>query len=171
LFFGYNSSGAQLITGSATTINIDTVDSVSDSNQYLLSSGELEFRYSDNCTVTYSVTFTNTNGTRTSTQSFLEINKGAGFNKVLGSDIFTYERNAANGEQTGTKTVFLNVDSGDIIRVRSSILNGSNNNVRIEGCSFSVVPRRPPSEDPILSIDGSDLTQTELLGEIDSGEL
>lgn len=172
LFFAYNSSGSQLITSSASTISIDTIDtSVTDINQYLLASGELEFRYTDKCTLTYSVTFTNTNGARTSTQSFLEINQGSGFSKVLGSDVFTYERNDSNDVQTGTKTVFLNINTGDIVRIRSQILNGSNNNVQVSGCSFSVVPRRPPSEEPILTIDGSDLTQTEILGELDSGEL
>lgn len=171
LLYAYNSSGSQLITSSPSTIIINTIDSVSDNNQYLLSSGELEFKYADKCTINYSVTFTNTNGARTNTQSFLEINKGLGFNKILGSDVYTYERTSGNDVQTGSKTIFTDVNIGDIIRIRSQILNGSDNNVQVQGCSFSVVPRRPPSEEPILTIDGSDLTQTEILGEINSGEL
>lgn len=171
LLYAHNSTGGQVVSSSPTTISIDTQAPVSDTNQYLIASGEIEILYSDKCDIIYSITLENNSSTRTNTKTVLEINKGSGFEKILGSEIFTYERTQNADKQTGTKRVLVDVNKGDIIRIRAQINEGSNNIVLAEGCSISIIPRTPQSNEPNLTVDGSDVAQDEILGELDAGEL
>lgn len=171
IFGAYNSVGGQTINSSPSTIIINQQTDASDQVAFNLASGELEFFFEDDYTLIYSVTFDDTNSTRTTTRSILEINRGSGFVEIEGSEVFTYERTSGNAKQTGTATIPITINRGDIIRIRSNIENGSNNTVVENGCRLQVIPSRPKSEDGNIGIDGSDLTQTEIIGSINCGVL
>jgi hypothetical protein len=167
----YNSASGQVINSSPSTLQINTLDPESDSTAYQLSSGEVEFLFDGKCQVIYTVVFDNSNNSRSNTQSFLEINTGSGFSKVQASDVFTYERRSNADRSSGTRAVTLEVFTGDILRIRSQVIQGSNNTSAAEGSGIEVVPLVPRSHEPRLGIDGSDLSQDEILGELDAGEL
>lgn len=170
VFSGYNSTGGQTISNNKSTIQIDTLNQSSDSASFNLSSGELEFLFSDIYTISYSVVLNDTNQTRTNSKSVLEINTGGGFVEVEGSDVYTYERNTAAGKSTGSATIALNVNKGDIIRISSSVITGSDNVVVAEGSRLSAVPITPASGEISIGVDGSEVG-LDLLGIINCGEL
>lgn len=166
-----NDTGGQVITSSPSTIIIDKASSESDILALRLSSGELEFLDGGKFNVFYSVAFDNSNGNRTNTQSFLEIDTGSGFSKLEGSDVFTYERTSNADRQTGTGVATIEVPANGRIRIRSQVIQGSNNSTVEKACKIQVSPFITADNDPIFDIDGSDLTQDEILGELDAGEL
>lgn len=141
LFSAYNSTNSQSITTSPSTIQINTLYPGSDNGSYLLSSGEVEFLDQETpLLVSYSVTFDNINGTRSSTQSFLEKFSGSTWSKVTGSDVFTYERTTTADRQTGSKTLIIVLDTNEKLRIRSQVIAGSNNTVVAEGSSILIEP-------------------------------
>lgn len=165
----YNGTGGQSVTASPSTIIIDTKTGASDNNAFNLSGGEVEFNFAGKYNIFFSIAFDNIDSTRTSSQTFLELNTGSGFSKVDSSDIFTYERITNADRQTGTGVVSLDVSIGDQIRIRSQVITGSNNTVVAEGCKIHIVPFNPETCKPNFTIDGSDLTQSEILSELDAG--
>lgn len=168
----YNATGGQVINSSSpTTIQVDTAGSASDTAVFLISSGEIEFLESGKYNIFYYVAFDNNNNSRTNTQSFLELNTGSGFSKITGSDVFTYERTSNADRQTGSNVVSLDMNSGNIIRIRSQIIQGSNNTTFAESCKIQIIPFDSATEESNFTIDGSNLTETEILGQIDAGEL
>ena len=50
------------------------------------------------------VTTTTTNNVRSVARSYLECDSGGGFVEVLGTSMFTYNRNADDGENTGSSS-------------------------------------------------------------------
>lgn len=170
VFSGYNSTGGQTINASKSTIQINTLNNSSDSVAFNLSSGELEFLFSDTYTISYSVVFDDTNSSRTNTRSVLEIDTGSGFVEVVGSDVYTYERTSAADRSTGSATIALSINSGDVIRIVSNRIAGSDNTVVAEGSRLVAIPVTPASGDVLIGIDGSEV-DLDLLGTIDCGEL
>lgn len=170
IFSAYNSVGGQTIGTSASTIQIDTLKNASDSAAFSLSSGEVEFHFSDIYNISYSVVFDDTNTARTNTRSVLQINTGSGFVDVVGSEVYTYERTSAADRSTGSATIALEVNKGDIIRIVSNRIAGSNNTVVAEGSRLVAVPSTPATKDELIGIDGSNVNEG-LLGIIDCGEL
>lgn len=82
--------------------------------------------------VTYSVTAKSATGLRTSGRHELEINGVA----VPGSKSRTYHRNTANGEDTGTANVLVQMEAGDVVRIRST---GTENITTVEnGCRLRI---------------------------------
>lgn len=167
----YNSAGGQVITTTPSTIQINTPTGSTDLAAFQITSGQITFRESGKYSVYYYVAFDNVNGTRTNTQSFLEINTGSGFSKIQASDVYTYERTSNADRQTGTGVLSLAVTSGTIIRIRSQIIQGSNNSTLAEACKVHIIPFDPETCQPNFTIDGSDLTNLEILGQINAGEL
>ncbi len=167
----YNTTNSQTITSTPSTIILDTASSISDTSSFIFSSGEIDFLITGQYRITYSVTFDNINTARSNTQSFIEINTGSGFNKVVGSDVYTYERTDNADRQTGSKTVHLEVNKGDFIRVRSQVIQGSNNETVAGGCVIDIEPLVPESSEVILEIDSTDNINDTLLGNLDAGEL
>jgi hypothetical protein len=143
LFGAYNSANSQVITTSPTTIQINTEYDGSDSGSYLLSSGEIEFLDNEvELKIDFSITFDNINATRTNTQSFLEHFNGSTWNKITGSDVFTYERTSNADRQTGSRSIIVTLQKFDKIRLRSQTIQGSNNTNVAEGCSIIIEPSK-----------------------------
>jgi hypothetical protein len=141
LFSAYNSQNSQTISGTPNTVQINTLFEGSDSGSYTLSSGELEFLdETESLLVSYSVTFDNTNGTRTSTQSFLEKFDGSSWTKIIGSDVYTYERTTVADRQTGSKSIVVKLNKFNKLRIRSQTIGGSNNTTVAQGSSITIEP-------------------------------
>lgn len=138
VFIANNSS--EMTTGTVPqTINIDSPASHSDGIAYTLSSGELEFNFAGKVYVTYNVAYRNTSNTRSEELFYLEIDKGSGFNTVEGSTGHVYLRlNQSNASDS--KTLSLEVEKGNIIRIRTDRQYGSDNIVEQRNCSFVISP-------------------------------
>lgn len=171
IFTGANSTGGQVVTTTASTIPIDTQSTSSDAGAFLLSSGELQVLFEDDYLITYSVTLDSSNGTRTNSRHFLELNRGTGFLELPETSVYTYERNNTQGRQTGTGVTSVLIRVGDILRLRSEVISGSNNVVVTGACKLQIQPFTPSTCEPNLTIDGKDLTDPTILGRINAGEL
>lgn len=146
LFSAYNSANSQVISGTPVTLQINTPFPASDNGSYLISSGEVEFLDEEEAyKINYSVTFDNSNGTRSNTQSFLEKFNGSTWSKIVASDVFTYERTTDADRQTGSTTLVVNFAKNDKLRVRSQTIQGSNNTTVAEACSITIEPAKKAS--------------------------
>lgn len=141
LFSAYNSANSQLINTTASTVQINTPFPGSDNGSYLISSGEVEFLdEEESYKINYSVTFDNSDGSRTNTQTFLEKFNGSTWSKIIGSDVYTYERTSNADRQTGSTTLVVSFGKNEKVRVRSQTIQGSNNTTVAESCSITIEP-------------------------------
>jgi len=168
----YSNAGGQVINNVDTPLILTQSTPTSDTNAFNLASGELQFLTAGKFYVTYNVTFDNTNNSRTNSRNALQINTGSGFVEIEDTVVYTYERQANADRQTGTGTALIDVNIGDIIRIVSRRIQGSNNTSLGSGTALMVVPQRERTEDQvILGIDGANVTDEELLFNYNAGEL
>lgn len=154
-FFALN-AGDQLSSSSPLTINISEIESASDPVPYSLSSGELLFKYSDRIYLTYNVSFRNTNNTRSDQKFWIEKDSGSGFQLVDGSEGYVYIR-TGNSNNSGSKTILLNINKGDTIRLRTELDDGSDNIVEA-GLSSIVIHPTVDKSPVFLEIDAGTYT-------------
>lgn len=166
-----NLTSGQTINQNQSTVILDNVQPNSDTTAFIASSGEVESFIEEKIRVDFSITMDNTNTARTSSLSFLEVNYGSGWEKVENTEVYTYERTTAADRQTGTGYAIIDIKVGDKLRIRSQRIAGSNNTIIDEGCNLLITPLRPKTVESNLGIDGSDLEQEKVIGEINAGEL
>lgn len=142
----------QNTSSSPITINISEIDVSSDVIPYNLSSGELVFNYSGKVYITYNVSYENTNNTRSDERFFLEKDSGSGFQLVEGSSSFVYVR-TGNSDNGGSKSILLDINSGDIIRLRTQVDNGSSNIVKGGLCSIVVIDPQVCKKELLFKLD------------------
>jgi hypothetical protein len=75
--------------------------------------------------VTFSGSADDTNNTRSTTAWFLEDSSSGSFAEVDGSKCFTYQRTTADGENSCSRTVILNLTNGDSVRLRMDVLDNN----------------------------------------------
>ena len=108
-------------TGSsdAQTVPFDTFETFSSGLNYSASSGEITVNDAGNYLIQCDVTTDETSGNnRSEVEIYLEVDKGAGFSLVSGSEGRIYSRNTTEGAGTASFTLPLAMASGDAIRVR-----------------------------------------------------
>lgn len=71
---------------------------------------------------------------RTTAETRLEVNGAI----VPGTDGYTYHRNSADGSDSCSSTVLLNVSANDVVRVRSQSLDGTNITTIADGCRINI---------------------------------
>ena len=114
----YSTVTEPIPTGTTVTVDFDTVRA--ETAGLITSSAGV---YTVNETRLYQIVFRvstdNTASARSTVRSFLELDVGSGFAFVPGSNIYTYNRNATEGENTASGKLLMQLNSGDSIRVRS----------------------------------------------------
>ena len=114
-----------------TTVGFDTVSHAS--IDFSLAAGVVTYTGTGItlAAVSYTASWDKSTGnTRTSIESGLYLNGAAVGNLVAGSYGYGYHRNPASGEDTATKTVLLELNTNDTLRVQSQRI-GSNNGILI----------------------------------------
>jgi hypothetical protein len=119
----YDNAGGQSPGASIATVNLDTVRQ-SNSN-YSLATDEITVNSDGLYEVTFTGSADDTNGTRSTTAWFLEDNSGGAFTEVDGSRCFTYQRTTADGENSCSRTVILNLNTNNVIRLRMDVLDNN----------------------------------------------
>lgn len=109
--------------GTPITVNFNTQRAISDPGAFTLGSGltagEITANITDLYKISYRISTSISSGSvRSTCRSNLEIDTGGGFVSVPGSFAFYYNRNTQPGQNTANTTVLLNLNAGDIIRVR-----------------------------------------------------
>lgn len=95
--------------------------------------------------VTGDVSVDNASGTRTQSEMRLVIDKGSGFTEVVGTRRPIYNRNAAQGGDSGTFTVVLDLEDGDVLRLEARRENGGGAvSLRADGSALSIYTQRGP---------------------------
>ena len=119
----YDNAGGQVPGAAVVTVNMDTTRV--DNPNYTLA-GDVVTVNSDGL---YEVTFTGsantTNNTRSAAEWLLQTDTGAGFADVDGSRCYTYHRTSADGENSCSRTVILDLVDTDEIRLRMDVLDNS----------------------------------------------
>ena len=115
VFSAYNSITGPTFTTTPETVPLDTEHRPS-SDTYVLGSpvGELEVTEDDIYEVTYSCSTRPTTNSRTQGQAWLELNG----TEVEGTRILMYCRQANYGA-TGSSQIYLDLQAGDVLRVRA----------------------------------------------------
>lgn len=118
----YDSLGNQSFTA-LTQINLDATTVIG--NLYSLATDAVTVNATGRYLISYQVSLNiNVGSTRTSTESSLFRDVGSGFVEVVGSRSYGYHRTSANGEDTATATLVLDLNSGDRLAVGSEVLAG-----------------------------------------------
>lgn len=120
-FFGHNGGITQTFSA-ATTINFSTViRSDADYTEAVVVGGtEVTINTTGWYEITYSMSATNTSGTRRSSHTYVEVNTGGGFVITPGSSSYAYHRNTTAGSDTASGNLVIYLTSGDVVRVRST---------------------------------------------------
>ncbi len=112
-------AGTTVSTGGVDIVDMDTERFANP--DFSLSGGRVTVNFTGRVKVTYSVSADGTNTTRASMLWDLYQNAAI----VPGSRSFTYHRTTASGEDTASRTVLLDVTSGDIVDVRGQVVAGT----------------------------------------------
>jgi len=111
---------------STVTILYDTIRK--NTGAFTLSAGEVTVNVTDTFFIFYTVTTDISAFNQTAiTRSWLEIDTGSGFNPISGSDMFSHNKNSAEGEQTASTHLIYDVVSGYKFRVRTNRFAGTGN--------------------------------------------
>ncbi len=120
----YDNTGGQAYTTGVITINLDTVRHTH--TNYSLAANVITVNSDGLYEVTFDGSADNpTNNTRSSAAWWLETDTSGAFVEVDGSRCFTYHRTAADGEQSCSRTVILDLTAADQIRLRSDALDNN----------------------------------------------
>ena len=114
----FRHNGANTVVLTPTEITVEFQELVRQDTPFAYSAGEITINQTGWFRVTVDLT-AQSNATRSSIAGRLEVNTGAGFNVVAGTEFGTYARTGQTYDTTGF-TILLNVTSGDIIRVRAA---------------------------------------------------
>ena len=149
-FNAYDSTGGQDVT-SASTVAINTVrENIGSLINY--SSGTFTAQKDTKVLVSFYVsTINSSNGSRSSSQAWLEVDTGSGWTEVPGTRINLYNRNNNEGRATGSGDLVYDVSSGDVFRVRAERAGGGDSISTIadgSGIVFSELSSQPGPRGP-----------------------
>lgn len=122
----YNTSTSLGTTTTPTTVGVETTRAISSDKDFTIVSNEIIIWGSGTYEITLKLSTNQTVGnTRYSATGFLEHSSANGsFVEVPGSKVYTYVRQATNGEDTSLVTIILpNIAPGDLIRGRAHLLS------------------------------------------------
>ncbi|MBD3363122.1 hypothetical protein GF362_05360 [Candidatus Dojkabacteria bacterium] len=115
---GYDNAGGQDLDNQPTVINIDT-ERQSNSN-YTLANDEVTVNSDGLYEVTFDFGIDQTGGnTETNGAVWLQVDTGTGFSDVDASTCYVYSEDGNNGENSCGRTVVLDLNSGDDIRLQA----------------------------------------------------
>jgi len=158
-FEAYNSVTTTGFNTSPATINLNQTRINSAPSLFSITSSEVTINENINALVSYRVSTEISSGTSRSTSyAWVEIDTGSGFTEVDGSRVFMYNRTDGNSVNTGSGNVLLDVNSGDVIRLRVQRQDGTDTlNTVIDGCNLSIVDLKGGKQGPQgpQGIDGS----------------
>ena len=112
------------LDGTPVTVTFDNEAIQSSGSVFSLNAttGEITVNKTSVFKIDYRVTMDTDDGARRTSETFLEVDTGAGFAEIsaaLGSSrAYGYHRNDQSGENTAAGQVLLNVNSGDVVRIR-----------------------------------------------------
>ncbi len=133
----YDNTGGQAPAAAVITLNLDTVRHAHPN--YTLGADVVRVNSDGLYEVTFDGAADTTANVRSTMAWWLEKDTGAGFVEEDGSRCFTYHRTTLDGEQSCSRTVILDLTSGDQLRVRLDSLDNSAGNTTIaDGSSMSI---------------------------------
>jgi hypothetical protein len=116
----YDSIGGQTYLGTI-TVNLDTVNKNSNTSVFSLSMPDVTINKTGTFFYSYKVTVKSATNTRTNSLNWLEKNTAL----IPQSIAYSYHQNSTNGESTTGSTGIVELTSGDTLRIRSQMINGS----------------------------------------------
>lgn len=124
-FSAYDLVGNTNVT-SVATVTIDTIFKNSDSSVFTLTSNEVTVNKTSTFMVTIDCTTDISSGVaRSNSRAQLEIDTGSGFNTITGSLTWMYNRLDVNGEDTGSSTIIIDINAGDVLRITAQRTAGT----------------------------------------------
>ena len=134
-----NNSVAQTFTGTAITVDIDTIRE--SSGHFTLASRIVTAVTAGTYLVIYRVSTDIASGTnRSCSSAFLELNTGSGFVEVPASRGYMYNRTVGDADNSCTVSIILNLSVGNELRIRVIRESGSDTiNVIQRGCGITIV--------------------------------
>jgi len=132
-------SSQQTFNNVPVTLGFDT-DRITDSN-LTLSSNEITFNSDGVYLCHLEVTLDDTTSTRTTSKGYLEIStdSGSNWNTVTNSEAWCYNRTSGTGgRSTGSVTIPININSGDMLRARVVCASSVNIQTITQGCNLTI---------------------------------
>jgi hypothetical protein len=134
----YNSSNQTNIS-SLTTVDFDTVFKTSNASVFVNSSGEITINKTGIFLITANVSTYVSSSTSVRSDSYAIIQKNN--STITGTTMWMYNRlgpDSAQGHNTGSASVILDITSGDVIRVQATRFSGTDTvGIRLNGCRLT----------------------------------
>ena len=136
-FDAYNSANSANFTA-AITVPINTIRT--SSSAFSLTASEITFNKKMKIYIDYRVSNEVAAGSARSTSfGWLDLDTGSGFGEVDGTRVFMYNRLTGPGQATGAGSAILEVNPGDVLRLRTQRLAGSDTlRCRALGCGIVI---------------------------------
>lgn len=141
-FNAYDNAGGATYSSNTITVGLDTVRK--NTGEFSLVSDVVTVNYTGVFIITYDVSTDISSGSSRSVSiAWLELDNGLGFTEIDGTRGFMYNRTVGNAAQSCSRTLMLDVTSGDKFRIRATRYTGNDTMLTIpdgSGITFIAVP-------------------------------
>jgi len=134
----YNVYPSTSMTLDVTRKNLVLDTERSTSAYFSLSGGNLVCNASGKFIAYFNLSTDVTSASRRTSTGFLQIDTGSGFNDVQNAEIYMYNRSSANGKDTGSCAVVLDVNAGDVLRIQLLQSVGTDCVTIETGCNLTI---------------------------------
>jgi hypothetical protein len=177
----YDSAGGTVVNSVVQTVPFGARHKITSGFTHTLGSGEVTVNTTGTYLIDGNVSVDNaTSSSRSSATFWLEVDRGSGFVEEPGTRAFSYHRVSSAGEDTGSFSLVLDLDSGDVLRMRvQRRAGGANMSLLVNGSrlrlSSTVGPQGPAGpagmggitlEDEGATVTGGPHTTVDYTGEL-----
>ena len=171
-FFAYLNPASQTFSTTPITIQFNNIASES-SNQFAISNGIITIENTCKYYIEANVSSNVNNNSRSTSQNYLEVNRGTGWELIPGSIAFGYHRLASHGYGSAYIQTYIYLEKGHQIRARAMRLGGGGTlALQSNACNIRIENAKTRNNEMNFGISCGEITVTNTITNyIDMGEV